>query len=57
MGCFQSTESIDFDTIQPAVLRARPGTAQYSGTTERGRCQVRLFYLFKSLFLFFLMIL
>ena len=41
MGCFQSTEAIDFDTIQPAVLRTRQGTATYSGTTERGRCQVR----------------
>lgn len=41
MGCFQSSESIDFDTIQPTVLRNRGGIGLYSGTTERGRCQVR----------------
>ncbi len=40
MGCFQSSESIDFDTIQPAVLRSRGGLSTYSGSTERGRCQV-----------------
>ncbi|CAF2841469.1 unnamed protein product [Rotaria sp. Silwood2] len=39
MGCFQSTEALDFDTIQPVVLRATGGIATYSGTTERGRCQ------------------
>ncbi|CAF0714470.1 unnamed protein product [Adineta steineri] len=39
MGCCQSTENIDFDTIQPAVLRSHGGIATYSGTTERGRCQ------------------
>ena len=43
MGCFQSSEAIDFDTIQPAVLRTRGGLATYSGTTERGRCQVCLY--------------
>jgi hypothetical protein len=40
MGCFQSTGNIDFDTIQPAVLQTRGGSVIYSGTTERGRCQV-----------------
>lgn len=40
MGCFQSSESIDFDTIQPTVLRNHGGISTYSGTTERGRCQV-----------------
>ncbi|UJR31765.1 hypothetical protein I4U23_019243 [Adineta vaga] len=39
MGCFQSTESVDFDTIEPVALRTRGGTATYSGSTERGRCQ------------------
>ncbi len=42
MGCFYSTEIIDFDTIQPLVLRIKGGLASYSGTTERGRFQVRL---------------
>jgi hypothetical protein len=49
MGCFQSTGNIDFDTIQPAVLKTRGDSARYSGTTERGRCQVS----FNSSFLFF----
>ena len=40
MGCFQSTEAMDFDVIQPLVLRSHGGIAIYSGTTERGRCQV-----------------
>ena len=40
MGCFYSTETIDFDTIQPRVLHIRAGAASYSGTTERGHCQV-----------------
>ncbi len=43
MGCFYSREIIDFDTIQPLVLRIKGGLATYSGTTERGRCQVRSF--------------
>ena len=43
MGCFQSSEAIDFDTIQPAVLRTRGGTAVYSGNTGHGRCQVRFY--------------
>ncbi len=42
MGCLQSSESIDFDTIQPNVLRTRGGLAIYSGNTGRGRLQVRL---------------
>lgn len=63
MGCFQSTESIDFDTIQPAVLRTAGGTATYSGTTERGKCQVSFnsscitclyFYLLRSSYFFLL---
>ncbi len=41
MGCFQSSEAIDFDTIQPTVLRSRGGAAVYSGSTGHGRCQVR----------------
>lgn len=40
MGCLQSSEAIDFDTIQPTVLRSRDGIATYNGSTERGRCQV-----------------
>lgn len=40
MGCFWSREMIDFDFIQPSVLRIKGGLASYSGTTERGRCQV-----------------
>ncbi|CAF2071035.1 unnamed protein product [Rotaria magnacalcarata] len=39
MGCLQSTESLDLDTIQSVVLRTSGGIATYSGTTERGRCQ------------------
>ncbi|CAF3738548.1 unnamed protein product [Rotaria sp. Silwood1] len=39
MGCFPSAEALDFDTIQPLVLRTTGGVATYSGTTERGRCQ------------------
>jgi len=42
MGCLQSSEAIDFDTIQPVVLQTRGGSARYNGTTERGRCQVCL---------------
>jgi hypothetical protein len=52
MGCFQSSESIDFETIQPAVLRSRGGLATYSGTTERGRCQVRLILFDLTIILF-----
>jgi hypothetical protein len=55
MGCFQSTEAIDFDTIQPAVLQTRGGTATYSGTTGRGRCQVRLIMRYFKIILFFLL--
>ena len=40
MGCLWSKETIDFDFIQPIVLRIRAGLASYSGTTERGQCQV-----------------
>lgn len=54
MGCLQSSEAIDFDTIQPVVLRIRGGIATYSGTTGRGRCQVRLIlYNFNNMFSFF----
>jgi hypothetical protein len=42
MGCLQSSEAIDFDTIQPVVLKTHGGIATYSGSTGRGRCQVRL---------------
>ncbi len=42
MGCLQSSEAIDFDTIQPVVLQTRGGIATYSGSTGRGGCQVRL---------------
>ncbi len=41
MGCLQSSEAIDFDMIQPVVLQTRGGVATYSGSTGRGRCQVR----------------
>jgi hypothetical protein len=41
MGCFYSKEIIDFDTIQPLVLRIKGDLASYSGTTERGQFQVR----------------
>lgn len=40
MGCCFSRDIIDFDTIQPIVLRIKGGLATYSGTTERGRFQV-----------------
>jgi hypothetical protein len=40
MGCFCSKEAIDFDLIEPIVLRIRTGSARFSGTTEHGRCQV-----------------
>jgi hypothetical protein len=40
MGCCYSTEIIDFDVIQPLVLRIHAGLATYSGTNERGRFQV-----------------
>ncbi|CAF1551569.1 unnamed protein product [Didymodactylos carnosus] len=36
-GCCSSTESIDFDSITPVVLRAHG--PMYSGTTGRGKCQ------------------
>lgn len=40
MGCLWSNERIDFNFIQPVVLRIKAGLASYSGTTERGQCQV-----------------
>jgi hypothetical protein len=52
MGCFQSTGSIDFDSIQSTILRSRGGEATYSGTTERGQCQVRTVYFVFVAFLF-----
>jgi hypothetical protein len=55
MGCFQSSEAIDFDTIQPAVLRTRGGSATYSGSTERGRCQVHLISCYLKIIYIFLL--
>ncbi|CAF1393064.1 unnamed protein product [Adineta steineri] len=39
MGCFCSREIIDFDYLQPLVLRTHQDSIIYSGTTERGRLQ------------------
>ncbi|CAF1174904.1 unnamed protein product [Adineta steineri] len=40
MGCFCSREIIDFDYLQPLVLRSHQDSIIYSGTTERGRLQL-----------------
>lgn len=56
MGCLQSSEAIDFDTIQPAVLRTRGGIAKYSGTTGRGRCQVCLILRYFNIIFFWFML-
>jgi hypothetical protein len=46
MGCLQSSEMMDFDTIEPLVLRGHDGTAVFNGTTEHGRFQVSFFLSF-----------
>ena len=49
MGCLYSREIIDFNSIQPTVLRIKGGLANFSGTTERGRFQVMITLTFLSI--------